>query len=649
MTGSNGEGVTSIDLENRHPRGSLLGRFIVFGLVIALVFSVLAARLFYLQVDQGSYYTGLSDSNRIVSQEIPSTRGLIYDRNGTALVSNVPTYAVQVLSANLPLTQRPAVVARLASLLGLTTSAINQTIDKDPGARFDEVTIATGVPEDVARVISEQHLAMPGVSVIVESQRDYLYGPLLSQIVGYTGAVTTADLQRLTAQGYLSDDQIGKAGVEAQYEAALRGQYGSEQDERDALGQDLGVLSQTQDPVPGDSLDLTIDLKTQQQAQTALEWGLNTAHVQSGVVIAMDPQTGQILAMVSLPTYDDNAFAQGISDAQFQAYLKNPNQPLLNHAIAEQYAPGSTYKLVTGTGALADKKITAQTKIQTRPYLRLGANIYPDWNHQGFGEINIDYGFGHSSDTFFYQLAGMLGADRLGYWASQYGFGAPTGVDLPGEAAGIVPTNAWKQEVFGQNVFPGEVYQAGIGQGYDAVTPLQLINAYAALANGGKLYQPQIVQQVVGPDGQVVQPFAPKLIRTLAASPQVLQEMRVAALYPQILRHTYNLVDEPIVVAGKSGTSEFGVKDKLGRLQYSSWFVAFVPKSAAKSASDPQGVAAISRTDSNLVVMAFIQDSRTIGNAATEVVKYFLQMHYGIRKDLRLPQLLKTGNFYGSY
>lgn len=649
MTGSNGEGVTSIDLENRHPRGSLLGRFIVFGLVVALVFSVLAARLFYLQVDQGSYYTGLADSNRIVSQEIPSTRGLIYDRNGTALVSNVPTYAVQVLAANLPLTQRPAVVARLSALLGITTSAINQTIDKDPGARFDEVTIATGIPEDVARVISEQHLQLPGVSVIVQSKRDYLYGPLLSQIVGYTGAVSAADLQRLAAQGYLSDDQIGKGGVEAQYEAALRGQYGSEQDERDALGQDLGVLSQTQDPVPGDSLDLSIDIKTQQQAQTALEWGLQTAHVQSGVVIAMDPQTGQILAMVSLPTYDDNAFAQGISEAQFQAYLKNPNQPLLNHAIAEQYAPGSTYKLVAGTGALADKKITVQTKVKTAPYLRLGANIYPDWNHRGFGDINIDYGFGHSSDTFFYQLAGMLGADRLGYWASQYGFGAPTGVDLPGEAAGIVPTNAWKQEVFGQNVFPGETYQAGIGQGYDAVTPLQLINAYAALANGGKLYQPQIVKQVVGPDGQVVQPFAPKLVHTLAASPQVLQEMRVAALYPQLLRHTYNLVDEPIVIAGKSGTSEFGVKDKLGRLQYSSWFVAFVPKNAAKSASDPQGVAAISRTDSNLVVMAFIQDSRTVGNAATEVVKYFLQMHYGIRKDLRLPQLLKTGNFYGSY
>jgi penicillin-binding protein 2 len=534
-------------------------------------------------------------------------------------------------------------------LLGLTTSAINQTIDKVPGARFNEVTIAADVSEDVARVVSEEKLQLPGVSVAVQSRRDYLYGPLVSQLVGYTGAVTAGDLQRLASTGYLADDQIGKAGVEGQYEAVLRGQYGLAQDERDALGQDLGVVSQTRDPVAGDSLDLTVDLATQRQAQAALEWGLQTAHVASGVVIVMDPQTGQILAMVSLPTYDDNTFAQGISNAQFQAYLTNPNQPLLNHAIAEQYAPGSTYKLVGGTGALADKKLTVNSTLDTVPFLRLGVNIYPEWNHRGWGPLNIYDGFGHSSDTFFYQVAGLLGIDRLAYWAGQYGFGAPTGVDLPGEAAGIVPSNAWKQEVFGQGIFPGETYQAGIGQGYDAVTPLQLLNAYCALANGGKLLQPQVVKQIVGPGGQIVRAYQTKVIRRLPLSPQVLQEMRIAARYPLLLRHTYNLVDEPIVIAGKSGTSEFGVKDKLGRLQYSSWFVAFVPKNPAKSANDPQGILAVSRTDSNLAVMAFIQDSRTIGNAATEVVKYFLQLHYGIKTDLRLPQLLKTGNFYGSY
>ena len=171
---------------------------------------------------------------------------------------------------------------------------------------------------------------------------------------------------------------------------------------------------------------------------------------------------------------------------------------------------------MTGTGALADHKITASTRVQTRPYLTLGSTRFYDWNHRGFGACTIYCGFGHSSDTFFFQMAGMLGIDRLAYWANQYGFGQQTGIDLPGEVTGIVPTNHWKlQATFGETIFPGEVYQAGIGQGYDVVTPIQLINAYAALANGGKLYQPQLVRDVVGPDGNVVRPFQPKLIRKL--------------------------------------------------------------------------------------------------------------------------------------
>ena len=271
-------------------------------------------------------------------------------------------------------------------------------------------------------------------------------------------------------------------------------------------------------------------------------------------------------------------------------------------------------------------------------YLRIGANIYPDWNHLGFGDINIDYGFGHSSDTFFYQLAGMLGADRLGYWAQQYGFGAPTGVDLPGEAAGIVPTNAVEAGASSAStIFPGEVYQAGIGQGYDVVTPIQLINAYAALANGGKLYQPQIVQQVVGPDGQVVQPFKPELIRKpWPPAPRCCRTMRVAARCTrQLLRHTYNLVDDADRHRRQVRDGRVRRPGRQGRLPYSSWFVGFVPKDAAKTASDPDGSRRSHGPTRNLVVMAFAYDSRTVGNAATEIVKYFLQMHYDIKKDLR--------------
>jgi penicillin-binding protein 2 len=228
----------------------------------------------------------------------------------------------------------------------------------------------------------------------------------------------------------------------------------------------------------------------------------------------------------------------------------------------------------------------------------------------------------------------------LGYWAKQFGFGAPTRIDLPGEASGIVPTNQWKIDTYGEPIYPGEVYQAGIGQGYDVVTPIQLINAYCALANGGKLYQPQVVREVIGPDGSVVRPFAPKLIRKLAAPASVLETMRQAARTVVTLRHTYNLVDLPIKVAGKSGTAEFGLRDAKGRLPFHSWFVGFVPKDPYKGNFD--------KPDSRLVVLAFAYDSRTVGNVATEIVKYYLQLHFGIKQDYRIPDLLQRGNFYQS-
>jgi penicillin-binding protein 2 len=242
----------------------------------------------------------------------------------------------------------------------------------------------------------------------------------------------------------------------------------------------------------------------------------------------------------------------------------------------------------------------------------------------------------------------MLGIDRLAHWAKQYGFGAPTGIDLPGEVSGIVPSNEWKQETLGDKIYPGEVYQAGIGQGYDVVTPIQLVNAYAALANGGKLYQPQVVRDIVGPDGSVIRPFAPKLIRKLNVPRNTLKTMREAARNVVLVRHTYNLVDLPIVVAGKSGTAEFGVRDSKGRLPFHSWFVAMVPKNPAKTAADPSGLKAIGREDAQLVVLAFAYDSRTKGNAATEIVKYYLQLHFQIKHDYRNFNLLKRGNFYQS-
>ena len=615
-----------------------LSRFLVFALIVVVGVGALTARLFYLQVSNGRQYATLSTRNRTVLEPIPAPRGVIYDRNGHALVSNVATFAVKIRPADLPNQVRDEVVARLASMIKMDPSDINASIDANPGSAFDLVRIAQDVDESTARLISETGDALPGVEVAVEARRQYTDGPLMSQIIGYTGPVSAEQLPKLRDRGYQPDDLLGKAGIESTYEAELRGTYGQESVERDATGRRTQVLQTVRQADPGASLTLTIDTQAQKDAQKALRWAMDKIGLKRGVVIAMNPQTGEVLAMVSLPTYDNNLFARGISNADFASLLKDPDKPLLNHATQDNYPPGSTYKLVTGTGALADRKITDQTRLITKGYLTLGSTRFYEWNRRGWGPCDIYCGFGHSSDTFFFQLAGKLGIDRLGYWAKEYGFGSPTGIDLPGEVSGIVPTNAWKQEVLGAPVFGGETYQAGIGQGYDVVTPIQLINAYTALANGGTLYEPQIVREVIGADGTVIRPFEPKVLQEMDVKPSVLKTMRNAARNTVLLRHTYNLVDLPIKVAGKSGTAEFGKRDKKGRLPYHSWFVGFVPKDPKNGSFD--------KPDSELVVLAFAYDSRTKGNVATEIVKYFLQLHYGIKKDYRNFDLVERGNFY---
>ncbi len=614
-------------------------RFLAFGLAVLVGMTVLTGRLAYMQLANGSQYIQRTDPNHIVAEAVPSTRGLIYDRAGRLLVTNIPSFAVKIRPGDLPVSQRATVVTRLSGLLGMSATDIRTAIDANPGSRFDLVRIANDVPEPTARLISEASADLPGVQVVVESHRQYLSGPLFSQILGYTGPVSPEEIRDLSTKGYLPDDWIGKTGVEASYESYLRGTYGSQNVERDASGRVVQVVSTVSDPKAGSSLQLTIDSREQKLAQQAIQWGIDTADLESGVLIVMNPQTGEVLAMVSLPTYDNNLFATGISTADYQGLLKASGRPLVNHAIGDQYPPGSTYKVVTGTGGLADGKLTENQTLLTKAYLSIGPYKYYDWNHAGWGPLDIKTGFGHSSDTFFYQVAGMLGIDRLAYWAHQYGFGAPTGIDLPGEASGIVPSNQWKEDTFGVPFFPGETYQAGIGQGYDVVTPIQLINAYTALANGGNLYQPQVVREVIGADGNVVRPFEPKLIHEMDVRPDTLRIMREAARTVVTIRHTYNLVDLPILVAGKSGTAEFGNRDAEGRLPFHSWFVGFTPRDAVNGS--------FSGTDSQLLVLAFANNSRTVGNAATEIVKYYMQLHYDISKDYRKPELLQRGNFFG--
>ena len=625
------------------PRSRLGARFAAVGLVVVLVVCLLTTRLFYLQVMQGGYFAGLSEDSQSASVPLAAARGLIYDRNGRPLAINVPSYVVRIRPADLPFPDRDAVVGELSTLLDIPASQIIQLLDGYANRQFDQVQIASDVPSDVARILIEDSRNLPGVAVTVDERREYEYGSLMSDIIGYNGQVSADELSQLSGLGYLGGDQIGRAGVEQSYESELRGVNGEQQVERDASGKIVRTIQVTQEPQAGDSLELTLDVQTQQEALDSIDWALQYVHLQRAVVIVMNPQNGQILAMVSLPNYDDNQFALGISSADYQSLLDDPNHPLINWAIGDQFPPGSTYKLVTGSGALMDGYITDTTQLQTAGYLEIGSYKYYDWNRKGFGPQDIYEAFAHSSDTFFYQLAGDLGIDRLAYWAQDWGFGAPTGIDLPGEANGIVPTNAWKESVFNQPIYPGEVYQAGIGQGYDAATPLQLLNAYAALANGGTLYQPQVVNRVLAPDGSVVQDFQPQVLSQVDVSPDVLEIMRQAARDVVTSRTTtLNLTDEPIAIAGKTGTAEFGTRDANGHLPYHTWFVGWVP-------NPPNAPFDASKTDSQLAILAFAYAANTRGNAAVEIVKYFLQEHYHLGVDLTRPDLLKSGFEYAGH
>ena len=614
-------------------------RFLAFGLAVVLGAGALSARLFAIQVAGSTPYAALAANTRTVQEALPSTRGVIYDRDGKPLVANVASYSVKIRPSDLPESRRVEVVQTLAALVGGDPADINIAIDSNPGSRYDLVRVAQDVEPEVAAFIAESRPELPGVEVVVETRRNYEYGSLFGHILGYTGPISGDELPKLRVDGYQPDDLLGRAGVEATYEAALRGMYGIQTVERDAAGRQVQVIRTDAAPVAGSSLKLTISLREQQLLEKTVKWGMKAANLKRAVAIVMNPQNGEILAMVSMPGYDDNAFSEGISNLDYQKLLSDPQKPLVNHAISDVYPPGSTYKLVAGTGVLADGKLKPTTKIRTSGYLTLGGFRFRDWNDRGFGMCDIYCGFGHSSDTFFYQAAAMLGIDRHGYWGHQLGFGATSGVDLPAEAAGTVPTNQWKLDTLGLPIYPGETYLAGIGQGYVAVTPLQLLNAYCALANGGILYRPHVVGTTIDADGNEVA-AEPEVMSKVDAPASTLRVMRRAARTVVTSRHTFNMVDLPIVIAGKTGTAQFSGKEK--NLPFHQWFVAFVPKDPWKTASDPGGMKAIQRTDSELAIVVLAYNSRAKGNAATEMVKYYLQMHYGIKKDYRNFYLMES-------
>ena len=624
------------DLQSRPSQPPSRARFVAAALVVGLLFSVLGARLFQLQVVEGARYAARAVAARTLQVPIRAPRGLIFDREGRPVAVNTPSWTLYARPGDLPsdASQRTAVLTRVATLSGIELSVIRGRLAAFSGSPFDLVLLGRDISREAALLIGEDQPQLPGISVGAEATRRYLNengtldGSLLAHLVGYTGPISKGEFGGLTAQGYLIDDAIGRDGVESTFERELRGMYGSQLMERDASGRPVKVLQRVSDPVPGKNLMLTVDARMQRIATDTLKWGLQAAGVAQGVTIVMNPQTGEILAMVSLPTYDSNKFATGISPADYAAYIADPTRPLRNHAIADIYPPGSTFKLVTGLAALEEGVTTVDRRWPTYgcyqiPDAPAGQCLF-DWNRQGFGPLSIVDAYAKSSDTFFYQMAVGLGVDRLGSWAGTLGFGQRSGVRLPGEAAGTVISKAWAQSQGRPDVFTGELAQAGIGQNAIAVTPLQLLDAYSAVANGGRLMRPMIVRGETDAGGKLIHSYQPEVIRALPASAEDLRIMRIGAGEVITTGHAGNIRDLrlPGALAGKTGTAEFGTPTSEGVLPFHSWFLAYLPSKAGA-------------TDASLAIVTFTYSAVVRGNVSLEVVKYFLQQYFGLGQDLR--------------
>jgi penicillin-binding protein 2 len=631
-----GGGLSEREVRRRRPL-----RFFAAALIVLLTFGGLGGRLILIQfgATSPSGTTGaVARGHRVIEELIPPARGLVYDRSGQVLAKNIAVYAVQIRPGDLPLTVRTSVVKMLGQILNMDPVRIITLLDRSTGSLWEPIRIANNVNERAARLINEERSSLPGVETIVEARRVYPYGRLISHVIGYVGRIDSVEASTLAPAGYTVTDFIGRAGVESSYEEMLRGTPGVRQVEVDAMGRIVRILGVTKPPINGASLTLTIDIKAQQRATTALEWGLKGARIKEGVVISANPQNGEVIAMASLPTYDNNDFSAGISNAKYQSYLANKYSPLLNHAVGSYFPPGSTYKLVTYSCALDNGLVTPSTRLASTPFLEVGGEKFYEWNHKGFdsGLLTPAEAFMWSSNVVTFRLARLIKIDRLSTCGRQWGFGAPTGIDLPGEASGLVPDQAWARATINRGLYDAEVMQSSQGQGYDLTSPIQLSNAFAALANNGTLWRPHVVLHITDPDGTIT-PIAPVANGTVGMKDSTYREMRHAARkVEQSLVMSQGMWRMPLYLFGKSGTAQYGVRDRQGRLPYHNWLCGFVAPT-----ND------FSKHDSTFSFVVFMHGANTIGNASKEVAKYYLQLQYAMKGDYRRPDLLARGNFYG--
>ncbi len=553
-------------------------RVTILSTLIALVLAVVSVRLYYLQIIRHKEFVELADRNRIRIHRQPALRGLVFDVHHRPLVDTRPSFEAVVVPEDVRNARQT--ISRLGGYLGENNIAAKLAqAEDDDRPPFDPVTVEEHLDWQQVVSLETHQLQLPGVSLEVMPQRHYIYGSLGAHLLGYVGEVAEGDLRH--TNDYRMGDEIGKFGLERVFESELRGQAGGQEIEVDSVGRRLKLLREIPE-IPGQSVVLSLDLDVQQAAEQAMG-------NRSGALVAIDPNTGYIIAMVSHPAFDPNIFANGITPVQWRALTTDPQHPLANRAIQGIYPPGSTFKLVDAIAALEDRTLTPETTYYCPGGLWYGNRVYHCWRKQGHGTLSVHRAIVGSCDVFFYQVGIHLGIDRLAQWAHLLGLGEKSGIELDNERAGLMPSSRWKEQRFHQRWYPAETLSVAIGQGYVAATPLQMALVAAEIANGGARYKPQFVKAAEALDGSVVRSFPPILERRIPFDPSVLEIVRSAMC--DVVNgvggtgHAAHL--DNVVVCGKTGTSQVvkeagnaRIPENKEPLKYRDhgWFVAYAPR-----------------------------------------------------------------------
>ena len=618
-------------------------RVAILGGVALLAFVVLFFRLWSLQILSGQEYLNAAKSNQLRLIRVEAPRGPLLDRHGRVVVSNLAGTAVQLWVGDMPKEGRFELVQRLAKVLDVSPHELARQVDEHRLDPLTPIVVKTSVGEEQVDYLYEHKAEFPGVEVAQVYLRDYRYGTLAAQVLGYTGEISPDELKQLHKRGYRSGDRIGKTGIEAAYDTYLRGAPGLAQIRVDSLGRPQSQLELRAEARPGYALRLTLDMRLQRAAEQALQYGIGLAQANhqwaadGGAIVALDPRDGSVLAMASAPTFKPSLFVGRTDSKKLAALYNDPGNPLFNRATAGLYPPGSTWKPMTALAGMQEHMFSAYDSIQCTPSARYGLDrqLFRNWNPYVNRPMTLPEALAESCDTYFYDIgnrfyeAGSDGRMRMQQWARKVGFGAATGLDVGGEAAGLVPTPEWRRKTFTSDWDrawnPGDSIQLAIGQKDLLVTPLQMAAFYAMLANGGKLVTPHVVSDVEqsgskGSPRVVLRRFAPTPPRSAGVDPSALTAIGdglYAATHSTSGTSSGVFGNYPIPISGKTGTAEKVVPlpgYPSDHLEDQSWWCGWGPSDSAR-----------------LVVCALIENGGHGSSAAAPAALKVFERYFGVK------------------